>query len=137
MLIVSVCPSVALFALRSQNQAYDAIQYVTNTLLVNSSLLEGRADHDTIKAGLEQVSLGNQLATELQELGRRRSEDWQQKQQQRTFFPGVIRILKKDLLVVDRDKLYDNDVRDKINDISVRFQTLKMKEYTDKNIYAL
>ena len=72
---VSVYPSVALFALRSQIQAYAAIQYVTSTLRMNSSLLEGRVDHDTIKAGLEQVSLGNQLATELQELGRRRSED--------------------------------------------------------------
>ena len=72
---ISVHPSVALLAIRWENQAYDAVQHVTNTLRVNSLLLKGRVDQKTIKVGLEKVSLGNELLSELQELGWRRSAE--------------------------------------------------------------
>ena len=64
-----------MLAIRWGNQAYDAVQQVTNNLRENSFLLKGRVDHVTIKAGLEKVSLGSELATELQELETRRSAD--------------------------------------------------------------
>ena len=44
---------------------------------------------------------------------------------------------KKDLLVADRGKLQDHEVREQIKGISVRFQTLKVKEYADEHIYAM
>ena len=72
---LSVHRNVALLAIRWENQAYDAVQQVTNNIRLNSLLLKGRVDQVTIKAGFEKVSLGNELATELQELALRRSED--------------------------------------------------------------
>ena len=44
---------------------------------------------------------------------------------------------KKELLVADPDELYDCDVKRKMRDIAVRFESLKMKEYADENIYAM
>ena len=44
--------------------------------------------------------------------------------------------ISHDFLVVARLKLYHGDVGDKIKDISIRFTTLKMKEYADEHIYA-
>ena len=41
------------------------------------------------------------------------------------------------MLAVDPDKLYDCDVKGKMRDIAVRFESLKMKEYADENIYAM
>jgi len=132
MLIVSVYPSFALLALRWENQAYDAVQYVTNTLRVNSLLLKGRVDQKTIKVGLEKVSLGNELLSELQELGGGDQQSDNRENQQQRSFSGVLGVSvlgaslgeslrsgKKDLLVADRGKLHDHDVREHIKAISL------------------
>ena len=74
-LALSVHRNVAVLAIRWESQAYDAVQQVTNNIRLNSLLLKGRVDLITIKVGLEKVSLGNQLASELQELAPRRSAD--------------------------------------------------------------
>ena len=44
---------------------------------------------------------------------------------------------KKNLLMADRNELYDRDVRDQTKDISVRLQYLMMKEYADANSYSM
>ena len=80
-------------------QAYDAVSCATASLKSKAFQLKGLVDNDTIKNGLEKVSLGNELSSVLELM-----------------------------LLAERGTLVEAEVKEKMIDVGNRYQYLKMKE---------